>query len=87
MDQTPQRAEGPVAEASPSALPPPVLWGFLLLLALMFTASYAVGASVGPVAPGMHGTRTTQDGTGGHDGADMDRGDMGGTHMNHGSGG
>ncbi|MFB7459433.1 hypothetical protein [Streptomyces sp. NPDC056188] len=87
MDQTPQRAEGPVAEASPKTLPPPALWGFLLLLVLMFTASYAVGASVGPVAPGMHGTRTTQDGTGGRDGGGMDMGDMGGMHMNHGSGG
>lgn len=31
--------------------PPPALCGFLLLLALLFTASYAAG----PVAPGMYG--------------------------------
>ncbi|MFI6055287.1 hypothetical protein ACIBCO_35015 [Streptomyces violascens] len=52
---------------------PPALCGFLLLLALIFTASYAVGASAGPVAPGMHGTATSGGG-----GADV--GDMGGMH-------
>ncbi|MEU3344921.1 hypothetical protein ABZ723_07945 [Streptomyces sp. NPDC006700] len=87
MDQTPQRADGPAAVASSKVLPPPALCGFLLLLVLMFTVSYAVGGSVGPVAPGMHGTRTTQDGTGDRDGHDDgDMGDMGGMHMNHGSG-
>ncbi|MFI9649442.1 hypothetical protein ACIHAA_24485 [Streptomyces sp. NPDC052040] len=84
MDQIPQRAAAPAAEAPPKALPPPALCGFLLLLALMFAVSYAVGSSVGPVAPGMHGTRTTQDGTGGHDGGGMD---MGGMDTDHGSGG
>ncbi|MFF4861098.1 hypothetical protein ACWCRF_21740 [Streptomyces sp. NPDC002405] len=85
MNQIPHPTLGAAVEALRKALPPPALWGFLLLLVLMFTASYAVGASVGPVAPGMHGTRTTPDGTGGHDDGDM--GDMGGMHMNHGSGG
>ncbi|MGW5096251.1 hypothetical protein ACWEQ1_16945 [Streptomyces nodosus] len=92
MDQIPQPADGPAAQAS-SKLPPPALCGFLLLLVLMFTASYAVGASVGPVAPGMHGTGTTQNGTGGDGGGGMEMGDIGGMdgmdgmHMNHGSGG
>ncbi|MFJ6504442.1 hypothetical protein [Streptomyces sp. NPDC091879] len=46
----------------------PALAGFLLLLALAFWASYAVGSAAGPVAPGLHGTRTgsgTGDGSGG----------------------
>ncbi|MFF5497480.1 hypothetical protein [Streptomyces aquilus] len=50
--------------------PPPALCGFLLLLALMFTVSYAIGAASGPVAPGMHGTGTS--------GPEMDDMDMGG---------
>ncbi|MFF4544809.1 hypothetical protein [Streptomyces sp. NPDC001435] len=66
-------------------LPPPALCGFLVLLALLFTVSYAVGASVGPVAPGMHGTGTSRggegDGGGGGGGGGMDMGDMhGGSH-------
>jgi len=60
--------------------PPPALCGFLLLLALMFVASYAAGAAVGPVAPGMHETGPSRDGGGGG-GMDMDMGDT------HGSGG
>nr|WP_307531098.1 hypothetical protein [Streptomyces umbrinus] len=70
-------------------VPPPALCGFLLLLALMFVASYVAGAAVGPVAPGMHETGTSRDGDGGGDGGgdsggggmDMDMGDT------HGSGG
>ncbi|MFC8668466.1 hypothetical protein [Streptomyces sp. NPDC057199] len=68
-------------------VPPPALCGFLLLLALMFVASYAAGAAVGPVAPGMHETGTSRDGDDGGDGdgggggMDMDMGDT------HGSGG
>ncbi|WP_030347510.1 hypothetical protein [Streptomyces sp. NRRL S-1022] len=59
-------------------VPPPALCGFLLLLALMFTVSYAVGVAAGPVAPGMHGTGTSRgDGDpGGGGGTD----DMGGMH-------
>ncbi|MGW7049592.1 hypothetical protein ACWGDT_44475 [Streptomyces avermitilis] len=57
--------------------PPPALCGFLLLLALIFTVSYAVGAAAGPVAPGIHGTQTSGDGSGGGGGME----DM------HGSGG
>ncbi|MEU8846193.1 hypothetical protein AB0C70_08125 [Streptomyces sp. NPDC048564] len=63
-------------------VPPPALCGFLLLLALIFTASYAVGAATGPVAPGMHRSGTS--GGGGTDSGDMDMGDM---DMRHGSGG
>ncbi|QKW08082.1 hypothetical protein HUT18_18525 [Streptomyces sp. NA04227] len=57
------------------AAPPPALCGFLLLLALMFTVSYAVGAASGPVAPGMHRDGT---GGGGHDNAPEDGGESGG---------
>ncbi|WP_307135705.1 hypothetical protein [Streptomyces aurantiacus] len=62
--------------------PPPALCGFLLLLALMFTGSYAAGAAAGPVAPGMHGTGTSGSGGGGGGGSGGggDMGDMGGTH-------
>ncbi|MYW20370.1 hypothetical protein [Streptomyces sp. SID161] len=41
--------------------PPPALCGFVVLLVLVFSVSYAVGSAAGPVAPGMHGT---PDGTG-----------------------
>ncbi|GAA2244253.1 MULTISPECIES: hypothetical protein [Streptomyces] len=52
-------------------MPPPALCGFLLLLALVFAASYAVGSAAGPVAPGMHGTSgNNTGGTGGS--GDMD---------------
>ncbi|MCI3238901.1 hypothetical protein [Streptomyces spinosisporus] len=59
------RPSSPGAGAVPRKLvPPPALCGFLLLLALIFTVSYAVGTSAGPVAPGMHGTSTgSGDGT------------------------
>ncbi|MEU5347589.1 hypothetical protein AB0H18_43440 [Streptomyces sp. NPDC020766] len=60
-------------------VPPTALCGFLLLLALMFVASYAAGAAVGPVAPGMHETGTSRDGDGGGGGMDMDMGDTHGT--------
>jgi hypothetical protein len=60
--------------------PPPALCGFLLLLALVFTVSYAVGAIAGPVAPGMYRSGTS----GGADG-DGNMGDM--RDMRHGSGG
>ncbi|MGA6221615.1 hypothetical protein ACPESV_14945 [Streptomyces umbrinus] len=64
-------------------VPPPALCGFLLLLAVMFVASYAAGAAVGPVAPGIHETGTSRDGRGDSGGGGMDM-DMGDTH---GSGG
>ncbi|MEU2990440.1 hypothetical protein ACPCAJ_32260 [Streptomyces griseoincarnatus] len=62
-------------------LPPPALCGFLLLLVLVFSVSYAVGSAAGPVAPGIHGTGGTGGSGGGGDGG-MD--DMPG--MGHGSG-
>ncbi|MFG2501910.1 hypothetical protein ACGFSB_27325 [Streptomyces sp. NPDC048441] len=86
---------GEQASASPSSersklrwLPPPALFGFILLLAVMFGLSYAVGHAVGPVAPGMHGTSSGDD-PGGHGGApdSGDTGGMDGTDMDHGSGG
>lgn len=65
-------------------LVPPALCGFLLLLALIFTVSYAVGAVAGPVAPGMHRSGTSGDGGG----ADVgETGEMGDMDMRHGSGG
>ncbi|KUM69884.1 hypothetical protein J7F01_35975 [Streptomyces sp. ISL-22] len=63
-------------------LVPPALCGFLLLLALIFTVSYAVGAAAGPVAPGMHRPTTS-----GGDGGGRDTGDMRDMDMRHGSGG
>lgn len=49
-------------------LPPPALCGFLLLLALAFSVSYAVGSAAGPVAPGIHGTGSGNGGGGGSGG-------------------
>ncbi|MFJ5264961.1 hypothetical protein ACIQAC_31315 [Streptomyces sp. NPDC088387] len=62
---------------------PPAVVAFLLLLAVVFTVSYAVGSAAGPVAPGMHrsGTGTDPGDTGTQDGDPED-----GTHMDHGSG-
>jgi hypothetical protein len=67
-------------------VPPPALCGFLLLLALVFAVSYAVGSAAGPVAPGMHdtGTNRSGDGDGGGSGGMEDMEDMPGMH---GSGG
>ncbi|MGW3421957.1 hypothetical protein [Streptomyces phaeochromogenes] len=85
---SPSAVTSPGASASAGAalrklVPPPALCGFLLLLAVMFVASYAAGAAVGPVAPGMHETGPSRDGGdgGGGGGMDMDMGDT------HGSGG
>ncbi|WP_432015042.1 hypothetical protein [Streptomyces cucumeris] len=73
MDDSRESPSG--AGAPPRKLvPPPALCGFLLLLALVFVGSYAVGASAGPVAPGMH--RSTSGG-GDDDGGG---GGMGGMH-------
>lgn len=52
-------------------LPQPALCAFLLLLALVFTVSYAVGAAAGPIAPGMHGeSKSRGDGDPGESGTD-----------------
>ncbi|MEU9380099.1 hypothetical protein AB0D38_03410 [Streptomyces sp. NPDC048279] len=79
-----------VGGAARRLLPPPALCGFLLLLALVFSVSYAVGSAAGPVAPGMHGSGRTGSGGGGG-GSDSDgTGDMPGMDdmpgMGHGSG-
>ncbi|MBV2356702.1 hypothetical protein KUM39_20375 [Streptomyces sp. J2-1] len=58
---------------------PAALCGFLILLALLFSVSYAVGSAAGPVAPGMHGTGRPADG-----GSGGGMGDMPG--MGHGGG-
>ncbi|MET7908351.1 hypothetical protein ABZS98_08720 [Streptomyces avermitilis] len=70
MDESRQSSLSSASPILRKAAPPPALCGFLLLLALIFTVSYAVGAGVGPVAPGMHGngnssTSTSGDGGGG----------------------
>ncbi|WP_328935015.1 MULTISPECIES: hypothetical protein [unclassified Streptomyces] len=49
-------------------LPPPALCGFVLLLVLVFSVSYAVGSAAGPVAPGMRGAGSAGTGTGGDGG-------------------
>ncbi|MGW7244436.1 hypothetical protein [Streptomyces sp. NPDC054804] len=64
------------AGATARRLPPPALCGFLLLLALVFSASYAVGTAVGPVAPGMRGTGSAGSGSGGDGGAGGSGGGM-----------
>ncbi|MFF0204262.1 hypothetical protein [Streptomyces sp. NPDC005017] len=40
-------------------LPPPAVFGFLLLMAVVFVVSYAVGVKVGPVGPGTGESSTT----------------------------
>ncbi|MFD1663077.1 hypothetical protein ACFSL4_34135 [Streptomyces caeni] len=80
MDE-PRRTPSGVPVTLRRLVPPPALAGFLLLLALVFAVSYAVGAGAGPVAPGMHAPGTGADG--GDHGGDM--GDMG--DMGHGHGG
>ncbi|MFG2381845.1 hypothetical protein [Streptomyces avermitilis] len=82
MDESRQSSLSSASAILRKAAPPPALCGFLLLLALIFTVSYAVGAGVGPVAPGMHGnststsTSTSGDGGGGGGGGMDDIGDM-----------
>ncbi|MBL1106694.1 hypothetical protein JK361_19160 [Streptomyces sp. 5-8] len=61
-------------------MPPPALCGFLLLLALVFTVSYAVGSAAGPVAPGIHGTGSGTSGDGGDGTGGAGPGDMPGMH-------
>jgi hypothetical protein len=84
-------AEAPLSPRSAgvtarSLLPPPALCGFLLLLVLVFSVSWAVGSAAGPVAPGLHGTGRTAGGDGGDGDGDGDgMEDMPGT--GHGSGG
>ncbi|MGW3262696.1 hypothetical protein [Streptomyces sp. NPDC001056] len=81
MDESRRSPSGAGAAPRRLAPPPPALCGFLLLLALVFTVSYAVGVAAGPVAPGMHGTGTSHGGGGGGAGGMDDMGDMrGGDH-------
>ncbi|MEU6772628.1 hypothetical protein [Streptomyces sp. NPDC046759] len=82
MDESRHISSGAGA-VSRKLVPPPALCGFLLLLSLLFTVSYAVGAAAGPVAPGMHGATGTSRGDGGSGGGGRtdDTGDMhGGGH-------
>ncbi|MEV6029259.1 hypothetical protein [Streptomyces sp. NPDC052036] len=61
----------PVGVMARRLLPPPAFCGFLLLLALVFSVSYAVGSAAGPVAPGMHGSAGS--GSGGSGGGMEDK--------------
>ena len=72
MMEEPQQSSPEKVSALRRRVPQPALCGFLLLLAMLFTGSYAVGAAVDPVAPDMR-----RSGTSGDDGGmDMDMGDM-----------
>lgn len=74
MDESRQSSLSGVAALLRKVAPPPALCGFLLLLSLIFTVPYAVGAAAGPVAPGMRDSGTSGSGAGGAE----DTGDMGG---------
>ncbi|XUL85688.1 hypothetical protein ACQ86D_02455 [Streptomyces galilaeus] len=76
----------PLVGVTPRRLPPPALCGFVLLLALVFSVSYAVGSAAGPVAPGMHGTGNTGTGGGGDGGTGESGGGMQDMPGMHGSG-
>jgi hypothetical protein len=67
MDK-PREPSSRVVAALRGIAPAPALWGFLLLLALVFVGSYALGSAVGPIGPG---TRSTSPG---------DSDERGGTH-------
>ncbi|MFI9175854.1 hypothetical protein [Streptomyces lincolnensis] len=71
MMEEPQQPSPEKDSALRRLVPPPALCGFLLLLALVFTGSYAAGAAVDPVAPDMQRSGTSGGGGG------MDMGDMG----------
>ncbi|MEU9266030.1 hypothetical protein AB0E04_11290 [Streptomyces sp. NPDC048251] len=89
MDVSRNSSRSGVGAALRRAGPPPALCGFLLLMALIFAVSYAVGAASGPVAPAMHGTGTGTGGDGGGGGGAEDAddmGDMGGMADPHGGG-
>ncbi|MFD9509533.1 hypothetical protein [Streptomyces mirabilis] len=80
MDESRQSSWTGAGAVLRKVVPPPALCGFLLLLALIFTVSYVVGAGVGPVAPGMHGSGTSRDGGDGGGGGVDDMGNMQGGH-------
>ena len=70
MMEEPQQSSPEKVSALRRLVPQPALCGFLLLLALVFTGSYAVGTAVDPVAPDMQRSGTSGGGGG------MDMGDM-----------
>lgn len=77
MLEEPQQSSPEKVSALRRLVPQPALCGFLLVLALVFTGSYAVGAAVDPVAPDMQRSGTSDDG-GGMDMGDMDTDGSGG---------
>ncbi|MEU6166885.1 hypothetical protein [Streptomyces tanashiensis] len=56
---TPREPSSPAKATGRLRSPPVVLVGFLLLLALVFLGSYALGAAVGPVGPATDSPSTT----------------------------
>lgn len=84
MDESRQSSLSGAGAVLRRAAPPPALCGFLLLLALIFTVSYAAGTASGPVAPGMHGTGTSTGTGGGGTGGTGEMDDMGGMDMSGG---
>lgn len=61
MEQPRQSSPGAGVAALRRLAPQPAFCGFLLLLALVFTMSYAVGSAAGPVAPDMRPSGTSGD--------------------------
>ncbi|MFG2831459.1 hypothetical protein [Streptomyces sp. NPDC048434] len=70
------RSRPPLRQAVQRLLPARPVIGFLVLLALLGTLSYAAGAVAGPVAPDLRPAGDAR--TGG--GPPADDGDMGGMH-------
>lgn len=60
---TPRDSSSRVRAVLRTPTPLASLWGFLLLLAVVFVGSYALGAAVGPIGPGTRPPSTS--GTGG----------------------
>ncbi|MEU0405107.1 hypothetical protein ABZ318_33830 [Streptomyces sp. NPDC006197] len=59
MDK-PRESSSRVVAALRGIAPAPAVWGFLLLLALVFAGSYALGSAVGPIGPGTQSTSTDE---------------------------
>lgn len=70
------RSRPPLRQAVTRLLPARPVLGFLALLVVLGTLSYAVGTAVGPVAPGLRPAGGSGTGGGAPDGG----GDMGGMH-------
>lgn len=67
--EKPRESSSHTVAAARRIAPAPALWGFLLLLALVFAGAYALGVAVGPIGTGPQPPSTTGGGSGGHDGS------------------